>query len=795
MHEGTPCRKRIAEDRMSRKDIYISKLSLPGKINDELSYTFIEGPLEHQSDSLCLFGIFKIDSTRELYHSIIKEAVKHYLDFYSKASKPIGSFKNDSVDSDEFLFENAIQYVSDHVTQGILLKQEQSKDTTLEPKRVHFVLGAMVRDNLFLSVTGTDIHAIYIYPVYNKDNFSHYSMVKILDGSDTGETDGHRFFSNIISGKVSIPGGTVAVCNQAFIDYISPDQIKQAIMTKPVESLIPSFQGILGKAHSKSDFSAIILKPHYKPSSSTALGHHQTVSHESMEGLISTERGTDVIMTPAFSRTAQTLIHTLLFTIIVPALRKVITFIRNIEYARIGRSLITAVKKVLAGMHGIILWVKGRITAQRTNTPQSLPSLPEVPRILLSLNTTRIRDGLRGAFQTIKTITLNRFVDIRKNGIKSLGSLSATSKAILVLCILFVFLFIQSIITLQQRRAHDAQARNTQELFHSIDDTTNKAEQSLLIDNLTGARGAIAEAEALFQQFPKESGVSNDEYIRLTERISVIKMRLNKVTAISNPAHITSLATSIPGTDSLKFVRGSGTQIILSTKDGLFTLDTATAAVRELSSQTKIPSVGCATSSGLGAYICTGTKDQLFRLTLPDQSLEQISLPLASSEKKIGYIAAYNKRLYVLDSEGGSIFRHDRKGDGFDTGSEWIKDSHKDLQSAIDFTIDGTMIVLKPDNQITQYISGKQRIPTLGTIDPSLGSLTRLWTDDETPYLFALDPGKKRIIVYTKKDFSLKQQLVSDGFTQLKDFLVRKDMGDILILNGSDIYRIPFDFK
>ena len=134
--------------------MYYAKLSIPGKNNTELSYVFADELAEHKNSSVLLFGLFDVYSSNELYHTIIKESVKHYLDFYHNGS-PLDALTSDELpDSREFVFENSIQYTYEKVSDSLRELQERSSHRhALDLKKIHCILGALIGDTIFLSIT------------------------------------------------------------------------------------------------------------------------------------------------------------------------------------------------------------------------------------------------------------------------------------------------------------------------------------------------------------------------------------------------------------------------------------------------------------------------------------------------------------------------------------------------------------------------------------------------------------------------------------------------------------------
>ena len=80
-------------------------------------------------------------------------------------------------------------------------------------------------------------------------------------------------------------------------------------------------------------------------------------------------------------------------------------------------------------------------------------------------------------------------------------------------------------------------------------------------------------------------------------------------------------------------------------------------------------------------------------------------------------------------------------------------------------------------------------------LDPPVQSLELLVTDGDSPYLYALDTGNKRIVVIDKKTGLIKNQILSDGFTNPKSFVLNVKKHELVVINDGKLLRIPLDIK
>ncbi|MDO8489912.1 MAG: hypothetical protein Q7S47_00675 [bacterium] len=763
---------------MAQNKIFISKLSIPGKQNDELSYVFSDRIPGSESDSPVLFGVFHFFGTSEIYHSIIKETVKHFLDFFHRSKKSLsGSLTDSSFESAEFIFENAIQYTNEHVTQYLLEQQETSeKHYSFDMKRVNFVLGALFGDTLFLSITGSHISPVYIYPVFRKEGFSHYAVLPIGEDSKDG-TESQRLFSNIVSGKLSIQGSTFVMCNHHFLDYISLEQIKQAVTNMSIQNLSSYFEGLLGKVHGKNDFAALFINPHYTGPIPQETRPVSTATNRSMAGLNSTAQGTNSILTPSVLSPFKPIAKTLFDGAIMGIQKGVQLLWKGIKV--ITAFIVKAIKEKRVNPAEILAATQHSISALSKNVLSTSTTVTK----LFNASTRSV------ALEKISLGAREFFASFGQNAKSSITSLSRTSKALLVLGVIFALLFIQSLVSIKHKQTAERQWASYQELTRVIELKADLADASLLYDNGDKAQTIIAEANALLAQLPQTENVQKAQFARLSDRINTIRAKMSHATLITAPQKVASLQDQIPNAGGL-FMTGNGSSIVLYSQDSVYTLDTSSGKASQIETQAKLPLIRCA--AGIDPqtfYFCTGESNRLGVVDLIEKTVKTVAVDFNEKEKSMWSIALYNNRLYVLDPISSMIYRHQKKGDQFDAGAAWIKQLSDPLTNALNLSLDGSVFILTSGTTVAQYASGKPVPFQMPALEPALTQATRIFTSEETSSLFLLEPVNKRILVIDKKTKLLKNQFVSDTFTNLKDIFATKK--DLFILNGSDVFKIP----
>ena len=72
-------------------------------------------------------------------------------------------------------------------------------------------------------------------------------------------------------------------------------------------------------------------------------------------------------------------------------------------------------------------------------------------------------------------------------------------------------------------------------------------------------------------------------------------------------------------------------------------------------------------------------------------------------------------------------------------------------------------------------------------LDPILESPTRLFTNDQTNFIYILEPKQKRIVVLDKTG-NMAAQYYSDTFNNLQDFSLDETNKKIFLANDNKIY-------
>lgn len=154
-------------------------------------------------------------------------------------------------------------------------------------------------------------------------------------------------------------------------------------------------------------------------------------------------------------------------------------------------------------------------------------------------------------------------------------------------------------------------------------------------------------------------------------------------------------------------------------------------------------------------------------------------------------IAGFGSRLYLLDNVENQIWKYKELRDSFGGSEPYLKSGA--LPAAKDLAIDGSIYVLTENNQILRYFSGE--ISNFKIVDAPLvppQNPTKLYTDEDSSFLYLLDPAEQRIMVYYKDQQSSDLEYVRQYFfptvTEIIDFSVQEDTKRLYITDRETVY-------
>ncbi len=347
----------------------------------------------------------------------------------------------------------------------------------------------------------------------------------------------------------------------------------------------------------------------------------------------------------------------------------------------------------------------------------------------------------------------------------------------IIICVISAGLMISAAIynkNVKQKRAAVAAKLKT------VKDTLNLAESSLLYKDELQARTYFTNAQA---QMPKEAELFSEQketYSSLVKQFADFKNQIDHKTKVE-PENLGSLAEGLELISLPEYLAvQSGKNLVSYDKnlgkieDGKLKTDLAINAV-------------VAIKPGLAAIYSGET------LNTWDYNLGTTGAPLISSvpskENFVG-LAYYptNSRVYLIDRQKSQLISFLVNKDKLQKPVVAVSDPG--LKEAQSIAIDGNVYILT-QNGINKFAAGKQSVFTMPFLFDTFSGPGKIITQIGWQNLYLLDFSQKRILIINKQG-ELVKILVSDTFTDLKDFAVDESQMTIWILNGSSLLKINY---
>ena len=589
-----------------------------------------------------------------------------------------------------------------------------------------------------------------------------------------------KLFSSILSGNIR-EGDSMFFSTESILDFFSQEKIKRIIQENTTEEAIRNFTEILSQSQTHN-FAGIIVKTESEVLSGTNFitGTKETLTDEvqdSMQSLIQKEQTTHELLTPSLWPKIKTNLSSFkeknnqkYFT---PAKQEDKKEEKKQSKQHIPPSMKRALLLIFEGCKKITSWItKGLSILLRS--VWSLLQKDKVKRFPAKMVHFPQRTG--GILARI---------------ILAFQRLSRPRKILLLLSIIFIVLFAQSIMHQGSKREEE---KSLLEYETKIDDAAKKIDESkaaLLYKNEEGARAFLIEAQTILASIPETISVYQEKVEPKKKEIQTQLNEINHIRNFDNEAQVVADFSSINANLSL------GALMVLQDK---FLVTDATNGTMYTAKEDENPEIFVENSETQDA-IKTMTKNNdvlmgftqgaaLKNIDLEKKTLTDVQVEFSTSEKQASDLNFYGGRLYVLDAEKNQIQKHIKTASGFGKGENWISDTNVDIRDAVSIAIDGAIYVLKKDGTIIKLFAGNKD-PEFKqfAMEPKFSEARKITTLEEGKNIYILDGKNRRIVILTKEG-QLVGQYISERFTDIRDFAISNDEKILYFLNNVQLYRV-----
>ena len=348
--------------------------------------------------------------------------------------------------------------------------------------------------------------------------------------------------------------------------------------------------------------------------------------------------------------------------------------------------------------------------------------------------------------------------------------LSLAGKFFFVSFSVFLILFIVTIsingFKLRGKRAAELVQAQADKIAADI----NQAQSALIYKNNDQAIQYLAQAQTDYQTLQEMSEGAGAEFGPQLEQLA---NQVNKTSVAENPQ------TYAEFNHHPQFLAKTVTGFLLSGVDSnsLSTYDQSESDYFLLNSLTQ-PITAIAYYSPVGPAVAVA--DKIYRI---DDTLKQYEPFVTLEGSQIDQLAAYNDKLYALDTKNGRVVRITKSGDNYTTQTA----ISGDYGQVRDLAIDGDFYLLSAD-QIIKISGGRQQPFTMPYMTDPISNATRIFAANN---LYVLEPSKKRVIIMSKTGELINQISFPTLNTPL-DFWVDEASRSMFLLDDNKMVRITF---
>lgn len=603
------------------------------------------------------------------------------------------------------------------------------------------LVGIACDEQMFLSGTG-DLTALFMHRTRDQryQVFNLFRSIQTEQSLPTWE----KAFAVVLDGDLHA-SDVFCASNRDLVRYIAAEELNAILATLPPKSAVAKLRQYFPAS---ADLSLLIVQSAESANEEVA----RPLASVSLDHLARTENETEALLedqTP----------HPL--TSLKERMRKLNAGARTSSVWRsVWRLLISS---------AMVAW---RMTARSARVGASTVvtlAKPDTRKAFVASARERADAGVRGLFHRFNRLP------------KATKTLSLAAVGIL-------FVLAAGITVLQHAQARSAEIAAYEARVAAVQSSIEKAAGAVIYKDEDQARALYGEALALAKALPTDTDDRAKAAAGLQAQIESAFNDLRHLVNIPEPTLLGDLSPN-GATGRALLSSGAGVYVLGSDKK-LYLLDGAKRALNATDASVGEIGMPVSATGEDGTLLALDDRPGVDRVDVENKTIQLTNVQAAPGTRWTD-IALYNGKLYALEPTTGQIIKYNpASGGDYDGGTKWIRAKSTDLSDAVSMAIDATVFVLKQNGRIIRFVGGSEVGWTQGVADPAIASASDVWTSVASAYVYALDPGTERLVVYAKDGGSLVTQYRSDAFRDLTDFLVDETNKTIYFLAGSKLYSI-----
>jgi hypothetical protein len=736
-----------------------------GQKNNSIADIFIAQP-DTAKEALVgkLFIMAEIESQKSDGAKVLDFLINNINHNYYQNEKVILRERIDTI-SVESIFESALSKTNKDLLE--FLTREKIKVT---PFSFNLTVGIVYKNELYITNLGKNKNLL-IYkdktPAKNtkvREDKTDKIEYRVTDIGKISEDDNqaitiNKLFAEVLSGKIP-PGGYFMASNEALSEYISSKQLTEIVTRLSPAGASEQIRNLLEKVNSYASFFGILIKN----TSVTGLSDDELKKQLESEmkhwdekpEIVSTEEKTEAILNPAGA----------------------------INMRRLGSAIGKTIKDKLP----------------KTNNEKS-SSKKEKGFFLKDKILFKKRVSLL-SFKKIfslfaKIVDIVKKISTKKKNeevIEMEGGKTENKKhpffnkkiasAILVIAILLIAGTSINTYFTKKRQEKDKILADFNSLISEINRNQNKIESSLIYGNENEARELWNKDKELLGLISDEEKNNRDDIKQLVTKQAEQLEKLRKITTVSSPEKIADFANLDQEASPDNLILAKEKLLAASANEKtIYQIDLKENIVTAARNLGDVGEMISPTFSDDGIFYLDGNSVVIIG---NDGSFKK--LPINQAPEKIGGIAIYGQRLYLIDQNGGQILRYNKGENDFNSPEKWLNSS-ADLTKAISIFIDGNIYIMNKDGSAEKYLKGKKESFSINQVDSPITNASKISVGQE--HVFVFEPSEKRVIVFDIQGV-FRGQYIFSGLNNVIDFAADDSKGLIYALSGQAIYQTSF---
>lgn len=676
-----------------------------------------------------------------------------------------------------------------------VLKKINHENYVLSGKNLdlHCAVGVLKKEEVFFSCHGEPIMFLFY-----RNKTGAYQKMNLVENTDEG-TDSNQLFRQIVQGKIS-PNDFLFVATPHVLDYFNPDRLEKIISTRPVRQSAEHLERVLSELKSKLSFGGLIIHLQQdlneipvKKASPVVKGS----SEKSLHSLFATEQNTTSTLSSSF----------------IPNLGNHFKNLINKnkdkeeypETIHLKEEEVPSAKAEISSGHArqhrpnpALLNNRPKTDWVETTKTVLMVILNILKKIalgtcwVLALLINIVYACLRFFALLFFVITnvKNRRANILENWHRqitiirtNLLQLPLITKILLATTIILVAVFILSIYLIRSNKANAAAEKQFTDTVQLITSAKDAAESALIYKNESSALTELQTAKAYLANLNcKNKKTVCDE---LNNQLENLLIKIRKVSIVNSEVLIdwSDYQNKLD-----KIIKIKNKIIALSPDNGevlIYNLTTKEKSVLKLGG--KLQALSAPKEND---YALVLTQDNSFwRFNPDDNTIKKITVTFPQKAVTIQSMVIYNRRLYTLDTQNGQIYKHENNRDGFNLGTEWIKDNTNNIKDGVDLAIDGDIYITHQNGQISKFTKGELQTFTISGLDPILNGGAEIWTYNDVENIYTLDTVGKRLIILNKTG-QLQTQVTATTWQTPVSFATDDESKQAYILDANKVYSL-----